>query len=684
MGAAQGNGNGALKWNVDGTMKEYYLPGANIINDGTTVQYGVNNKYYLMNHDTTDYQDASNFEKLQVAGQTLITTIALNGASCGCNVNFFLVNMPAETPGEYGDYYCDANCVGGNCCAEFDLAEMNNQALQITNHNCDPVMRFVPPEFGPGSDTIDTTQPFNYSLTFHQNIYGDGDPNNNLVAYARVWQHDTAVVKSFGGQGSALNSQWQNLADGMVLVVDYWESGSMQWLDGTGCGYGYEEQCGGELADVGNWKLISNDQEDAADCPSQGSCKCDWFNPDTMATADDGSECWCRCGGCKVSPLVPRCSWSGYTPSWATGAAPAGAGAAPAPAPPATTADTATTIACKVGDTVTCPNSTAECAGNQCCPNGDTCPSASSNFTGCSKKRLATCSGSSSTAAPSPAPAPAPLLDCQGESFIDCWNFFTAPDPTEGDVVYVSKDEALELGLYQVNDGVVLLNSTVGQWTPVKSIRLESKERFSEGHLFLIDIKHMPAGLGTWPAWWSYGPDWPNNGEIDTIETVNVENIVQTTLHTSYGCNMDIPGIINPDCNAESGHEGCQVEGPNNSGGAAFNDQGGGVYATQWTSEGIKIWMWPRSQIPQDITAGEPDSLTWGEPYVFFPFGANCPSTHFQDQVLTINTDFCGDWAGEVSPWDSKAECDGFVQDPNNIPKIQGYWQINYVKVFAA
>ncbi|CAK9000092.1 unnamed protein product [Durusdinium trenchii] len=608
MGAAQGNGNGALKWNVDGTMKEYYLPGANIINDGTTVQYGVNNKYYLMNHDTTDYQDASNFEKLQVAGQTLITTIALNGASCGCNVNFFLVNMPAETPGEYGDYYCDANCVGGNCCAEFDLAEMNNQALQITNHNCDPVMRFVPPEFGPGSDTIDTTQPFNYSLTFHQNIYGDGDPNNNLVAYARVWQHDTAVVKSFGGQGSALNSQWQNLADGMVLVVDYWESGSMQWLDGTGCGYGYEEQCGGELADVGNWKLISND----------------WFNPDTMATADDGLG----------SPERLRM----LVPLWRLQSVAFGA-------------DTwlemlLVGIHSFLGDR----GSTGDMSEFYC----GVCLLLS-----------------------------VPDED-NGESFIDCWNFFTAPDPTEGDVVYVSKDEALELGLYQVNDGVVLLNSTVGQWTPVKSIRLESKERFSEGHLFLIDIKHMPAGLGTWPAWWSYGPDWPNNGEIDTIETVNVENIVQTTLHTSYGCNMDIPGIINPDCNAESGHEGCQVEGPNNSGGAAFNDQGGGVYATQWTSEGIKIWMWPRSQIPQDITAGEPDSLTWGEPYVFFPFGANCPSTHFQDQVLTINTDFCGDWAGEVSPWDSKAECDGFVQDPNNIPKIQGYWQINYVKVFAA
>ena len=54
----------------------------------------------------------------------------------------------------------------------------------------------------------------------------------------------------------------------------------------------------------------------------------------------------------------------------------------------------------------------------------------------------------------------------------------------------------------------------------------------------MIDIQHMPTGKGTWPAWWSYGPDWPNNGEIDTIETVNIEDVVQQTLHTSFLTSM--------------------------------------------------------------------------------------------------------------------------------------------------
>lgn len=32
----------------------------------------------------------------------------------------------------------------------------------------------------------------------------------------------------------------ENLADGMVLVVDYWQSQNLNWLDGVGCGYGAE------------------------------------------------------------------------------------------------------------------------------------------------------------------------------------------------------------------------------------------------------------------------------------------------------------------------------------------------------------------------------------------------------------------------------------------------------------
>jgi len=242
----------------------------------------------------------------------------------------------------------------------------------------------------------------------------------------------------------------------------------------------------------------------------------------------------------------------------------------------------------------------------------------------------------------------------------------------------VAESTAIDLNLYSVENGVVYLRSIVGENAPAKSIRLQSRSVYQAGHVWLIDIAHMPTGQGTWPAWWSFGPDWPNNGEIDTIETVNIENNVQSTLHTSAGCFMYINGISTPDCVSGQGQSGCGVDGPYNSGGPGFNANGGGVFATQWTNEGIYMWFFPRGQIPADLDQG--NTYSWGTPYVTFPF-YNCPSWHFNDQQLVINLDFCGDWAGSVFPGGNQA-CIEYVQNPANKGALsEAYWAINYVKV---
>jgi hypothetical protein len=45
------------------------------------------------------------------------------------------------------------------------------------------------------------------------------------------------------------------------------------------------------------------------------------------------------------------------------------------------------------------------------------------------------------------------------------------------------------------------------------SVRLISNNIYTHG-LFILDLSHMPFGCGTWPAYWTLGPNWPNNGEI--------------------------------------------------------------------------------------------------------------------------------------------------------------------------
>uniref|UniRef100_A0A7S0A8Q0 GH16 domain-containing protein n=1 Tax=Pyrodinium bahamense TaxID=73915 RepID=A0A7S0A8Q0_9DINO len=356
------------------------------------------------------------------------------------------------------------------------------------------------------------------------------------------------------------------------------------------------------------------------------------------------------------------------------------------------------------------------CAANPACSHlsGDCCPPSTGEMLACCESLAAAPASSQSKPSPSTSAPPqqagcrgnssckatpavnatphranpdsALQLECAGKKFLDCWTFFTESDPTSGYVTYVSKDEAIEYGLYSVEDsGAVRLGSLVGTNERAKSIRVQSKETFQVGHIFVIDIAHMPTGQGTWPAWWSYGPSWPENGEIDTIETVETETWVHTTLHTSAGCSMSsVSGVFHSDCNAGDANDGCGVDGPAGSGGSSFNSAGGGVYATRWTESSIDVWLFKRAEIPQDLTTNEPDPDAWGAPYVSFPFGESCPASHFNDTVLVINLDFCGNWAGNVFPGGNGA-CESYVGDPANKGSLaDAFWEINSVKVFSA
>jgi hypothetical protein len=90
------------------------------------------------------------------------------------------------------------------------------------------------------------------------------------------------------------------------------------------------------------------------------------------------------------------------------------------------------------------------------------------------------------------------------------------------------------------------------------------------------------------------------------------------TLHTGSNCTFNPPASYesgasnnNYDCQLTN-PVGCSVEGPVGSYGSSFNAQGGGVFAMEWTSTFIRIYFFPRSAIPADITASKPDPSTWG------------------------------------------------------------------------
>ena len=59
-------------------------------------------------------------------------------------------------------------------------------------------------------------------------------------------------------------------------------------------------------------------------------------------------------------------------------------------------------------------------------------------------------------------------------------------------------------------------------------------------------MEHVPAGCGTWPAFWLVGPEWPTHGEIDIIEGVNMQTDVISTLHTNEGCTQAGDNAVHP------------------------------------------------------------------------------------------------------------------------------------------
>lgn len=193
-------------------------------------------------------------------------------------------------------------------------------------------------------------------------------------------------------------------------------------------------------------------------------------------------------------------------------------------------------------------------------------------------------------------------------------------------------------------------------------MRIQSKKSWTHG-LFIHDLVAMPApACGIWPALWLLGPNWPNNGEIDIVEGVHYQSKNLMTLHTNAGCTVTRQaqlGTLNGgQCDgSKNGNTGCGITGSSTATyGSGFNANGGGVYATEWTKDYIKIWEFARNKVPSDITSGRPVPAGWGTPQAFFKGGSNCViDSHFRSLSLVLNLDFCGDWAGNV--WSTDATC---------------------------
>ncbi|KAF2224318.1 concanavalin A-like lectin/glucanase domain-containing protein [Elsinoe ampelina] len=288
--------------------------------------------------------------------------------------------------------------------------------------------------------------------------------------------------------------------------------------------------------------------------------------------------------------------------------------------------------------------------------------------------------------------------DYNPSNFFSKFSFWTGPDPTHGHVNYVDQGTATANGLIKQRNGGIYMGVDYTNKAPNgrMSVRLTSNAKYNVGSLLILDIKHMPVGCGTWPAYWTVGPNWPNGGEIDIIEGVHNQDHNAMTLHTSEGCTINqnplmTGSLATSNCYIKApgqwDNQGCSVAAPStNTYGKGLNQIQGGVYAVAWQKAQIRVWFFPRGAIPADISAANPKPANWGKPLSIFSGGCNIPQ-FFKDHQIVFDTTFCGDWAGNV--WGQSGcqtsqypTCQSFVSNNPGAFK-NAYWQINSLKVYT-
>jgi hypothetical protein len=125
-----------------------------------------------------------------------------------------------------------------------------------------------------------------------------------------------------------------------------------------------------------------------------------------------------------------------------------------------------------------------------------------------------------------------------GRDFLTKFEFEAIPDPTHGRVYvtsashhrypgvdlschrnYVDQATALQKGLASATTNSFQIRcdatTTLTPSDPGRdSVRVRSRKQY-DNHVVVANVRHMPQGLGTWPALWETQEDgWPGNGEV--------------------------------------------------------------------------------------------------------------------------------------------------------------------------
>lgn len=256
---ALAHNDGQLTISVNGQDQTVYVVGADWVTPMITVSgrsvtlRGGGRAYIAKSAD--DQMNPDFFDDFDLKGSTVTYTVDLSQVGCSCNAAFYTSQMPghkwdgSSDPTDGGDYYCDANRVGGEYCPEMDILESNKYTFATTPHTCnDPnnnhydwcdgagkgtnIFNVDNKAFCPdGSCKINTSQPFTKTITFNA-------PNGQLTSISVLLEQNGNQFNFDACDDQGYLSKMGDQLKGSVFVYSLWGNtyGTMQWLDGmTGC-----------------------------------------------------------------------------------------------------------------------------------------------------------------------------------------------------------------------------------------------------------------------------------------------------------------------------------------------------------------------------------------------------------------------------------------------------------------
>jgi len=202
---------------------------------------------YFADECTPGKYDHKQYLALNLLGKTMRYTVDLTGAGCGCNAAFYLTSMRQNTqPSECSDYYCDANNVCGESCAEIDIMEANQFAWHSTLHTAtdhsgvgggfgggdswNGPRDWGSAEYGPGASCVDTAAPFDVAVSFP--VDSQGALSAMEVTLSQTGKSCPLSVRLGSYEGMAELSS--AIEAGMTPIVSYWAANDMLWMDGPG------------------------------------------------------------------------------------------------------------------------------------------------------------------------------------------------------------------------------------------------------------------------------------------------------------------------------------------------------------------------------------------------------------------------------------------------------------------